>query len=266
MPERRHTPATLPLTPSRLFCTPKGCRAVPSAPPEATEPSLLHRQRLPSRPFCTARGCRAGVTSRSGGLGVGWRSAWRPTLTVRTEVGKPPRNGGAGNHPLRSFLAPGGPVPSTPAPPPRSGAPTSSRNRRGRPLDQLPTRPPRGRNTRRPTPPGRDPTPTNPTRPGPHADSPPPGRDPTPTRPHQAGTPRRLDPHQTGAHADSTPTSQEPTPTRRQEGVGEVPCSSQPRKAARLWVDSPRARRHSHSRRMELAKPSSRMVLNDSSA
>jgi carbamoyl-phosphate synthase small subunit len=33
----------------------------------------------------------------------------------------PPADGGAGNHPLRSFLAPGGQVPSTPAPPPSSG-------------------------------------------------------------------------------------------------------------------------------------------------
>ena len=42
--------------------------------------------------------------------------------------------------------------------------------------------------------------------------------------------------------------------------------SSQPRKASRLRVDSPRLIRHSHSLRMEVAKPSSRMVLNDSSA
>jgi drug/metabolite transporter (DMT)-like permease len=44
------------------------------------------------------------------------------------------------------------------------------------------------------------------------------------------------------------------------------PRSSQPRKASRFRVDSPRLRRHSHSRRMEVAKPSSRIVLKDSSA
>ena len=42
--------------------------------------------------------------------------------------------------------------------------------------------------------------------------------------------------------------------------------SSQPRNASRFLVDSPRLRRHSHSLRIELANPSSRMVLNDSSA
>jgi hypothetical protein len=43
-------------------------------------------------------------------------------------------------------------------------------------------------------------------------------------------------------------------------------CSSQPRKASRFLVDSPRERRHSHSLRIDEAKPSSRIVLNDSSA
>lgn len=42
--------------------------------------------------------------------------------------------------------------------------------------------------------------------------------------------------------------------------------SSHPRKASRLRVDSPRLRRHSHSFRIDVAKPSSRIVLNDSSA
>ncbi len=53
----------------------------------------------------------------------------------------PPRNGGAGNHPLRSYLASGGPVQSTPAPPPRSAAPPlrpgrMRPSRRIRPSDQ----------------------------------------------------------------------------------------------------------------------------------
>ena len=47
---------------------------------------------------------------------------------------------------------------------------------------------------------------------------------------------------------------------------GSVPASSQPRNASRLRVDSPRETRHSHSLRIEVAKPSSRMALNDSSA
>jgi hypothetical protein len=42
--------------------------------------------------------------------------------------------------------------------------------------------------------------------------------------------------------------------------------SSQPRNASRFLVDSPRESRHSHSWRIEEAKPSSRMVLNESSA
>jgi hypothetical protein len=42
--------------------------------------------------------------------------------------------------------------------------------------------------------------------------------------------------------------------------------SSQPRNASRLRVDSPRLRRQSHSLRIEVAKPSSRIVLKDSSA
>ena len=42
--------------------------------------------------------------------------------------------------------------------------------------------------------------------------------------------------------------------------------SSQPRNASRFLVDSPRLLRHSHSLRIEVAKPSSRMVLKDSSA
>jgi EAL domain-containing protein (putative c-di-GMP-specific phosphodiesterase class I) len=42
--------------------------------------------------------------------------------------------------------------------------------------------------------------------------------------------------------------------------------SSQPRKASRLAVGSPRERRQSHSLRIEDANPSSRIVLNDSSA
>ena len=44
------------------------------------------------------------------------------------------------------------------------------------------------------------------------------------------------------------------------------PASSQPRNASRFAVDSPRSLRHSHSLRIEEAKPSSRIVLNDSSA
>ncbi len=48
--------------------------------------------------------------------------------------------------------------------------------------------------------------------------------------------------------------------------TGSGPDSSQPRKASRLRVDSPRERRHSHSLRMEEAKPSSRIALKDSSA
>jgi EAL domain-containing protein (putative c-di-GMP-specific phosphodiesterase class I) len=47
---------------------------------------------------------------------------------------------------------------------------------------------------------------------------------------------------------------------------GSSPDSSQPRKASRLAVGSPRRRRHSHSLRIEDAKPSSKIVLNDSSA
>ena len=43
-------------------------------------------------------------------------------------------------------------------------------------------------------------------------------------------------------------------------------ASSQPRNASRFAVDSPRRLRHSHSLRIEDAKPSSRIVLNDSSA
>ncbi len=42
--------------------------------------------------------------------------------------------------------------------------------------------------------------------------------------------------------------------------------SSQPRNASRFAVDSPRRFRHSHSLRMDEANPSSRIVLNDSSA
>ena len=45
-----------------------------------------------------------------------------------------------------------------------------------------------------------------------------------------------------------------------------LPASSQPRNASRLRVDSPREVRHSHSLRIAEPKPSSRMVLNDSSA
>ena len=47
---------------------------------------------------------------------------------------------------------------------------------------------------------------------------------------------------------------------------GSSPDSSQPRNASRFRVDSPRSLRHSHSLRIEEAKPSSRIVLNDSSA
>ena len=49
-------------------------------------------------------------------------------------------------------------------------------------------------------------------------------------------------------------------------GASPFSPSSQPRNASRLRVDSPRLRRHSHSLRMEEAKPSSRIVLNDPSA
>jgi hypothetical protein len=49
-----------------------------------------------------------------------------PESCARPEVGTPPRNDGGGNQPLRSILAPGRPDPSTPPPPPQSGAPTSS--------------------------------------------------------------------------------------------------------------------------------------------
>ena len=38
------------------------------------------------------------------------------------------------------------------------------------------------------------------------------------------------------------------------------------RNASRLWVGSPRSSRHCHSLRMDEAKPSSRIELNDSSA
>ena len=52
----------------------------------------------------------------------------------------------------------------------------------------------------------------------------------------------------------------------RQLSSSPRPASSQPRNASRLWVGSPRSLRHSHSLRIEEAKPSSRIVLNDSSA
>ena len=48
--------------------------------------------------------------------------------------------------------------------------------------------------------------------------------------------------------------------------VGSSSRSSQPRKASRLRVDSPRESRHSHSLRIDDANPSSRIVLKDSSA
>ena len=55
-------------------------------------------------------------------------------------------------------------------------------------------------------------------------------------------------------------------PLRLSSGAGSSPDSSQPRNASRFWVGSPRSLRHSHSLRIEEAKPSSRIELNDSSA
>src|SRR3954453_13632107 len=54
----------------------------------------------------------------------------------------------------------------------------------------------------------------------------------------------------------------------RQEalGPGASSRSSQPRNASRLRVDPPRATRQAHSLRIDEAKPSSRIVLKDSSA
>src|SRR6266545_1136280 len=57
-----------------------------------------------------------------------------------------------------------------------------------------------------------------------------------------------------------------PPPTWDYMSDGASSDSSQPRNASRLAVDSPRSLRHSHSLRIEVAKPSSRRVLNDSSA
>lgn len=55
-------------------------------------------------------------------------------------------------------------------------------------------------------------------------------------------------------------------PAEGQPGEGSSPDSSQPLKASRFAVGSPRRRRHSHSLRIEEANPSSRIGLNDSSA
>ena len=59
------------------------------------------------------------------------------------------------------------------------------------------------------------------------------------------------------------------TPMSRGHFVSDYPggsVSSQPRKASRFLVDSPRSFRHSHSLRIDEAKPSSRIVLNEPSA
>ena len=74
---------------------------------------------------------------------------------------------------------------------------------------------------------------------------------------------RRIVPARWRVSGEMTP----PVPDGRFRAVpqtsGSSPASSHPRKASRLAVDSPRSLRHSHSLRIEEAKPSSRRALKE---
>jgi DNA-binding winged helix-turn-helix (wHTH) protein len=85
------------------------------------------------------------------------------------------------------------------------------------------------------------------------------------------GDTKTLDVHVKRLRAKLEPDPAEPKYLVTVRGLGyKLDARASPRNASRLRVDSPRKRqpdlRHSHSLRIEEAKPSSRIVLNDSSA